>query len=477
MKKGYLYLITNIVIIVMICVIFGSIQANELSFYKQLAHEQAANDVNLTATDINAKITSIATEQLVASQMMANDIFLKHWCENETSDSTSDLSQMLCTYLAEYKKAYDYDVVFFVSNKTYNYYYDGGLNKVISPDDDFDVWYFNFLGLNKNYDIQIDHDEVNQNSVSLFVNYLVKGENDEILGVVGAGKKIDEFQESLSNLVETFGVDICVVNTGNAHNSFKSSSGYYKTSEDAANELGISVEDVLRSVDEKGVTWTDNDNCFSLKHNNNLNWNILVRKDTTDIINRLLHQSYKRVFFLVILILIYILISFTFLLKILQMDHLNENTDDLTGLMNNKLFKERYSKLSHINKGNSSLFILDIDNFKNFNDSYGHLYGNTVLHLVASELTAAIGSDGVVARWGGDEFVGIIYHKSGKALEILNNVQKELNTQDTKSVVTFSCGISDLDSKATLKESFDITDNALYKAKENGKACCYVFKP
>ncbi len=476
MKKRYLYLITNIVIIVMICVIFGSIQANELSFYKQLAHEQAENDVSLTATDINAKITAIATEQLVASQMMANDIFLKQWCMNETADPTSDTAQMLYTYLAEYKKTYDYDVVFFVSNKTYNYYYDGGINKVISPDDDFDIWYFNFLNLKQNYDIQIDHDEVNENSVSLFVNYLVTDVNDNILGVVGAGKLIDDFQDSLNDLVTTFDVDICVVNTGNAHNSFKASSGFYKTSEDAAKELGLTEEQVLQNVDETGITWTTDDICFSIKHNEELNWNILVKKDTASIIDRLLKQSYNRVFFLVVLIIVYILISFTFLAKIQHINHIHENTDDLTGLMNNKLFKETYSKLPHLNKGHSSLFILDVDNFKTFNDSYGHLYGNTVLHLVANELMSAIGSDGIISRWGGDEFIGIIYHKSDKALTMLNSVQKKLNSQDTKSTVSFSCGIMDLDSKSTLKESFDKADIALYKAKENGKACCYVYK-
>ena len=69
-------------------------------------------------------------------------------------------------YLREYKEKYNYDIVFFVSDQTYNYYYDGGLNKVISPDDNFDSWYFNFLDLNQEYDIQIDHDEVNDFSVS-----------------------------------------------------------------------------------------------------------------------------------------------------------------------------------------------------------------------------------------------------------------------------------------------------------------------
>ena len=45
---------------------------------------------------------------------------------------------------------------------------------------------------------------------------------------------------------------------------------------------------------------------------------------------------------------------------------------------------------------------MDIDNFKCFNDTYGHLYGNTVLHMVDDELKNGIGTEGRVARWGGD---------------------------------------------------------------------------
>ena len=132
MKKTNYSVIANIVIVILIVVVFMGIQFNEFSFYKETARNQALNDVKLTSIDIKSRITNISSEQRVASQMMANDIFLKAWYEEETSDPSSEHAKYLYEYLDEYKNKYDYDVVFFVSDKTYNYYYDGGLNKVIS---------------------------------------------------------------------------------------------------------------------------------------------------------------------------------------------------------------------------------------------------------------------------------------------------------------------------------------------------------
>ncbi|WP_175494671.1 sensor domain-containing diguanylate cyclase [Oribacterium sp. WCC10] len=477
MKRKNLFLIANVLIMFLIFVVFYGIQTNELSYYREMAFRQAQNDVTLTAIDINSQITNMSTEQRVSAQMMANDIFLKKWCETETEDASSGHTDILYKYLSEYKEKYGYDVVFFVSNKTYNYYYDGGLNKVISPKDDFDLWYFNFLNLNQEYDIQIDHDEVNDFSVSLFVNCLVKDDDGKILGVVGSGRLINGFRDSLADLTNTFDVDIAVVNIGNAHNSFKSSSGSYMTVDDASKSLGLSKDEIVQDVSEDGITWSKDNNCYSLRNNEDLNWNIIVRKDTSTIIQKLLEQTYQRTAFIVGIMIIYMIASFTFLYKLRQISEIKENTDDVTGLINKKLFTEDYEKLSKsfFTKTPSSLFVLDIDDFKLFNDSYGHLYGNTVLHLMADELSATLGKEGKVCRWGGDEFIGVVFHDSVEAYEILNRAQESLKSKDVKHQVTFSCGIADIGSRESLKSVFDRADTALYKAKENGKAQSVVY--
>lgn len=476
MRGRNTFIIANIVVIILVVGGFAGMQLNEFSYYKEVATDQAMNDVELTAIDINSQISNISTEQRVASQMMANDIFLKAWCEEETADADSKHAEILYSYLDEYKEKYDYDVVFFVSNKTYNYYYDGGLNKVVSPDDDFDVWYFNFLNLNREYDIQIDHDEVNDFNVSLFVNCLVTSDDGEILGVVGCGNIIDDFQASLTDLISNYAVEISIVNVGNAHNSFTGSSGYYNTVSDASDKLGISEDEVTRAVGDDGFTWQSGDDCYSLRHNKELNWNIIVKKNITDFVAGFLSHIRNRVGFLAGLILAYIIVSFSFLLRIDRYSRRAQNTDDITGLINNRLFKEEYEKYRKKSsaENKTSLIVLDVDDFKSFNDSYGHIYGNTVLRLVANELKNTVGDNGTVARWGGDEFVGLIHFDKETVHEMLDDMQDKLNRMDTKLVVSFSCGIVEIDSHTSMKDAFEKADKALYNAKENGKAQCSV---
>ena len=476
MLKNHAYIFANVLIILFVILGFAGMQMNELSYYREVANEQAINEVELTAKDINFQISNIATEQRLLSQMMANDIFLKEWCETETEDIDSEHTQFLYEYLNEYKEAYDYDVVFFVSNKTYNYYYDGGFNKVVSAEDDFDVWYFNFLELNEDYDIQIDHDEVNEFGVSLFVNCVVKDENGEILGVVGCGNGTDDFQTSLDEIAYDYNVEIGIVNVGNAHNSFEGSSGYYKTVSDAMESLGISEDEVTMDVGDEGYSWTNGSNCNFIINNDELNWNIIVQKDTTEIVSGLLEHMYNRVIFLVVLLVLYIVISTTFLSKISRYSRKNENTDEITGMINNKMFREMFekSRKKGFQNKETCLVLLDVDDFKTVNDNYGHLYGNTVLKTVSEELKHAIGSDGFIARWGGDEFVGLIYLDKHIVFERLNLMQELLQQMDTKVRISFSCGIVEIDRSVTLKEAFEKADRALYKAKENGKAQCYL---
>ena len=475
-KHGALMLATAIV--VMILAAFAGIQFNEGMYFKQLALSQAANDVELTALDLNSQITNISTEQRVVSQMMANDIFLKEWCEDESSDATTSHAKKLYAYLKAYKEKYDYDTVFFVSNRTYNYYYDGGLNKVISPDDDFDVWYFNFLDLNKEYDIQIDHDEVNNFSVALFVNCRVLDENGDILGVVGAGKRMEEFESSVETLMENLSVNACIVNIGNAHNSFEGSAGIYKSVDDAAEIFGISADEVVMDVGDEGYTWYDGYLSTTIHRNNELDWNIIVQKNTYGMVNDMLHQTYGRVSFMLIVIMIFIVIAIILLSKLNVFIRYRENTDELTGLINSKLFRETFDqkRKKFIHKKNMSLFILDIDNFKNFNDSFGHMYGNTVIRAMGTGLKEAIGKEGIVSRWGGDEFIGLIFLAPLEAKTILDELQYKIRKLDAKSPVSFSCGIVKINHHKTLDENFNNADKALYESKAKGKAQCTIVK-
>jgi diguanylate cyclase (GGDEF)-like protein len=148
-----------------------------------------------------------------------------------------------------------------------------------------------------------------------------------------------------------------------------------------------------------------------------------------------------------------------------------ENLDELTGLSNRKLFAKQY--LSFIRKHREqakTLFMFDIDNFKDVNDTYGHMYGNTVLAKVGDALRSAIDGYGFAARWGGDEFLGILSVKSDEACQILSQFMDTLkNAEHEGFCITVSIGILEINEKLSMEQLIKKVDEAMYHSKENGR--------
>lgn len=166
---------------------------------------------------------------------------------------------------------------------------------------------------------------------------------------------------------------------------------------------------------------------------------------------------------------------------------LNEQAqnDPLTGLYNKKVFqallKESMEKAIE-QKTPLSLAIIDLDNFKEINDSYGHLEGDHVLVCFSDILKKQfLDSEAYIARYGGDEFA-VIFPTISKELaylklESLRQRCSQLpETQVRTGELSFSAGISHyMEGEASEMLLFHQADSALYLAKENGKGQIAVF--
>jgi diguanylate cyclase (GGDEF)-like protein len=149
--------------------------------------------------------------------------------------------------------------------------------------------------------------------------------------------------------------------------------------------------------------------------------------------------------------------------------------DELTNLYNRK---KLYKILeNNFNKNNSSLAILDIDDFKKINDTYGHLVGDECLKQLGELLIKFHKDyDVSVARFGGEEFVvtssNYNYEEFCKTINILREKieEKIFITEDLKLFITVSIGTSNLDSNTKdYIQLLSFADIALYDAKNNGK--------
>ncbi len=156
------------------------------------------------------------------------------------------------------------------------------------------------------------------------------------------------------------------------------------------------------------------------------------------------------------------------------------NTDYLSKLMNRRAMDKFLSELS-LTLGNSPIknyiFMLDIDNFKNVNDSYGHEIGDIVL-VKAAQAIKDSATSGSVARWGGEEFlVSINADTKDAAIKIAGNILKNFSqiiTEVRPGVFlssTISCGVSEMIPGEAYVDAVARADSALYQAKKEGKNC------
>ena len=152
--------------------------------------------------------------------------------------------------------------------------------------------------------------------------------------------------------------------------------------------------------------------------------------------------------------------------------------DQLTGLYNRFALNEIISReMSAINKDKGfSIAIADIDFFKRVNDTYGHETGDSVLYIVSENLVAHTNDTCKVGRWGGEEFLFIVFGDNSdtrireKMESIRNDIEHlKIPYQDSYINITISAGISTYisgDNKDTILQRAD--DN-LYEAKETGR--------
>jgi diguanylate cyclase (GGDEF)-like protein len=151
------------------------------------------------------------------------------------------------------------------------------------------------------------------------------------------------------------------------------------------------------------------------------------------------------------------------------------NIDKLTGLYNrHKLDSELIKEVSKSTRYNTklSIIILDIDNFKCINDSFGHLVGDNILKEFSNVLSKNIRSSDTLGRWGGEEFLIICPFTNLDEIKILANKIKEILESSnfcTKQSHTASFGVAEFDLNEDLEQLLTRADKALYKAKINGK--------
>ena len=152
--------------------------------------------------------------------------------------------------------------------------------------------------------------------------------------------------------------------------------------------------------------------------------------------------------------------------------------DDLTQLLNRKTYEKEANKLESLysrNHNNYAVVFIDLDDFKNINDTYGHSAGDMVLTIFSKFLKKETRDWDIISRYGGEEFVALVHFTINEELaRYLKRIKNIINENlflysEQKIKVTFSAGVAIRNKHTSYEETIQKADELLYNAKNNGK--------
>ncbi len=474
--KKHLLMASYLIIILSIVAGFIGMVYKDTVAYQDLAERHLKNILSLSDTDISNHIENSMTKPVMVSKTMANDQFLKEWLSEEPGKAgDSAYMGQLYGYLKAYQEKYNYTTVFCISAKTGNYYYQNGFNKTVSKNDEHDVWYYNFINSGHEYDIEVDTNQVSGNSITVFVNFRVESSSGELLGVIGVGLQVEKIEDTIRSYERDYGLSVYIINIGGAENSFTGNTDIFIREDELARRTGITDKIVLDKTGEPNMQWfTTGDKriCLITKYNATLGWRLILEKDTSSISKAFQDRVKDNIIFMVIALVACVLVTTAVFVNYNGRIMRIENTDELTGLPNRKLFAKQYAVFVRKHRERKkAMFMLDIDHFKNINDTYGHVFGNTVLEGVGEKLRGAINKYGIAARWGGDEFLGVLAATPQEARQIFERYMdsNKDGKHDGNGCVTVSIGIAEVNPKLDMEEMIKRADEAMYRSKEGGR--------
>jgi len=160
--------------------------------------------------------------------------------------------------------------------------------------------------------------------------------------------------------------------------------------------------------------------------------------------------------------------------------------DSLTGLPNKSLFRDRIDQsVARLNRSENRIAVLfvDLDDFKNVNDTLGHWAGDALLVQLSDRLTDQLRQSDTAARLGGDEFAVLVDDLGDDAVavdvaqRIIDALRQPIVIATRRLTISASVGIAYGDKSADTDELLRNADIAMYAAKASGKNCSRVFTP
>ena len=438
------------------------------------------NALPVAAESVYARLQRDLVQPIFVSSMMANDTFLHDWVTE--GEKTPEAVQK---YLTEVQNRYNTITAFFVSEKSQRYYHPSGIVKKVNQDEWRDAWYWRVRTMTEPYELNVDIDLANADTLTVFINYRVMDVDGHFLGAAGVGLTVDAMAGMIARLREEFGTSVYFVDPD----------GVIVAGKPTGYEIPITTvnhESALRSVATKAIKagggafryHTNNgDVLLHVRWLPEVRWFLFVEKgEAASVAGARRALKFNMGVYTGILILVLLAATFT----VNRYQHRLEQAathDTLTGALNRLAFSavaDHSIKETRRTGMPLSAVMVDADGFKAINDNFGHPEGDKVLKAIVGAVGSVMRQSDAFCRWGGEEFLfllpGCDVDTARTVAEKVRAAVAEITTSTCPVGVTLSAGIAAL----RQQEGFDAlvrrADEALLQAKREGKNRSVIFQ-
>ncbi len=466
----------SVVIVILLLLVVLSTVTTTINFLvsKNSTQEQLKKQaLPLSLDNVYTEIQKHIIQPYLVSSMMANDTFVQDWILTNEQDSNK-----IKQYLSTIKNKYEMFTTFLVSENTKSYYTQDGFIEKLDVNNENNKWYFRFKNSETKDEINLDYNSKLTDGLIMFINYKIFDREYKYLGATGVGIKISYIDDLLEMFKQKYMFNVYFFNK----------SGKTVLAQRDKNKIE-NISQVEHFLENKDKILSKYSNFFEVEKGNEtyllntkyiseLDLYLLVEAKLSDFTNKA-----RSLYYINLLISVFIALIITFIITFIikkynkQLEYLAEY-DQLTNINNRRAFIQKINFMFLLNRRNNHkicIAFIDIDNFKNINDKYGHTIGDKVLIIVSSIMKNSIRSSDLIARWGGEEFIiALINSDIEDSKKIINNIrEKLLNDLELKALLaeelTISTGLTSLKNDEGLDEIINRADNGMYKAKNSGK--------
>ena len=469
-SKKFIALISLLIVSGFLVTSLASFFVSRSSLRKQITRTQ----LPLTSVTIYTEIQRDLLRPIFISSLMATDTFLRDWVLRGERDRDA-----VTRYLKTIKEKYGLFTAFFVSDRTYNYYYFDGILKKVSRESFRDEWYFRTRAMKDEYEINVDIDMAHQDALTIFINYRVLDYQGNFIGATGVGLNLYTLRELIQEYQEKYGCHIFFVNRSGAVTL--RGAGHPVDSKRLRDMESISkYEEEILSGDRERFQYRRKGKTryLNVRYIPEFEWFLLIEQGEEAVVSDILRTLLTNLVILLVITVIVLAIIMRLISTYNRRQEYMATRDELTGALNRHAFDELMpavmDEYSDRNMGLSALMV-DLDFFKTVNDSHGHHAGDLLLKEISNNINSTIREPDLLFRWGGEEFLVLLKNCNHEnAVTVAEKIRNAIESQEVMSgdaslTCTASLGVAEYVPGESEDELINRADRNLYRAKEEGR--------